>query len=74
MQSEEVQHAFVVKQLMAVLAKCEAKGVKVEIVIQTMLSSGVTMLITSQGQEGAATLLESMAEAIRRGEISATEH
>jgi hypothetical protein len=74
MDSGEFQHAFVVKQLTAAFKKCEAKGISPEIMIQTVLSSGVTLLIAAQGPDGAATLLDSMAAAIRHGEITATEH
>jgi hypothetical protein len=74
MDSTEFQHAFVVKQLTAALKKCEAKGISPEITIQTVLSSAMTLLIASQGQEGAATLLDSMTAAVRSGEITATEH
>jgi hypothetical protein len=74
MDSAAFQHAFVVEQLAAAFKKCEAKGISPEMTIQTVLSSGVTMLIAAQGPEGAATLLDSMADAIRHGEITATEH
>jgi hypothetical protein len=74
MNSVEAWHNFAVRQLVAAFQKCEAKGVPPEITVQTALSSALTMLIAAQGPDEAASLLESMAATIRRGEITGTEH
>jgi hypothetical protein len=73
MSATDAQHSFVVKQLTAALKKCERHGVPPEVVVQTILSFGVTMAIAFQDQEDAAKLLESLASAVRRGEITYTE-
>jgi hypothetical protein len=72
--SAEAWHNFAVRQLVTAFKKCEAKGVPPEITVQTALSSALTMLIAAQGPDEAASLLESMAATIRRGEITGTEH
>jgi len=70
----EAQHNFVAKQLTAACKKCERQGISPEVVVQTILSFGITMAIAFQDQEDAAKLLESLAAAVRRGDITYTEH
>jgi hypothetical protein len=71
MDSTENNRTFVVKQLDDALKKCERKGIPLETVVETIISFGVTLAITSQTPEDAAKLLEMMALAIRRGERGA---
>jgi hypothetical protein len=70
MSSTDTNRRFVVKQLDDALRKCERKGVPLETVVETIVSFGVTLAITSKTPEDAAKLLEIMALAIRRGEIT----
>ena len=74
MSSTEINRRFVVKQLDDALKKCERKGVPLETVVETIVSFGVTLAITSKTPEDAAKLLEIMALAIRRGESASPEH
>ena len=74
MDSTEINRKFVVKQLDDALKKCERKGIPPATVVETIFSFGVTLAITGQTREDAAKLLESMALAIRRGEITFPEH
>jgi hypothetical protein len=74
MTPREAQHKFVVKQFDAALKKCEREGISPELVVQTILSLGITMAIAFQDQEDAARLLEGLAAAVRRGDITHTEH
>jgi hypothetical protein len=74
MDSLDIQHDFVVKQLTATLRKCERRGIPAVVTVQTMLSVGVTMAIAFQDREDAAKLLEGMASAVRRGDFTSTEH
>jgi hypothetical protein len=74
MSPTDAQHNFVAKQLTAACKKCESHGISPEIVVQTSLSFGITMAIAFQDQEDAARLLESLASAVRRGDITYTEH
>lgn len=74
MAQTDEQHSFVVKQLDAAVRKCERHGIPPEVVVQAILSFGLTMAIAFQDQEDAAKLLESLASAVRRGDITSTEH
>ena len=74
MAQTDEQHSFVVKQLDAAVRKCERHGIPPEVVVQAILSFGLTMAIAFQDQEDAARLLESLASAVRRGDITSTEH
>jgi hypothetical protein len=74
MNSTEINRKFVVTQLDDALKKCERKGIPLETVVETIISFGVTLATTSQTPEDAAKLLEIMALAIRRGEITSPEH
>jgi hypothetical protein len=53
---------------------CERKGIPPATVVGTIISFGVTLAITTQTPEDAAKLLEAMASAIRRGQITSPEH
>ncbi len=68
MQSEEAQHNYAAKALTDAVTKCEKRGVSTEITVQTILSVGVTLLVSCHDADDAARLLERMAEAIRSGE------
>jgi hypothetical protein len=70
----EAQHNFVAKQLATACKKCERHGISPEVVVQAILSFGITMAIAFQDQEDAAKLLDSLAAAVRRGDITYTEH
>jgi hypothetical protein len=70
----EAQHSFVAKQLANACKKCERHGILPEVVVQTILSFGITMAIAFQDQEDAAKLLDSLAAAVHRGDITYTEH
>ena len=74
MDPTEVQHDFVARQLETACKKCERQGIPPEVVVQTILPFGITMAIAFQDQEEAATLLESLAASVRRGDIMYTEH
>jgi hypothetical protein len=74
MDSTEINRKFVVRQLDDGLKKCERKGIPLETVVETIISFGVTLAITSKTPEDAAKLLEVMALAIRRGAITSPEH
>ena len=68
--STDINRKFVVTQLDDALEKCERKGIPLGTVVETIISFGVTLAITSKTTEDAAKLLEVMALAIRRGEIT----
>jgi hypothetical protein len=70
----DAQHSFVVKQLDAAVKKCEKHHISPEVVVQTILSFGITMAVAFQDQEDAAKLLEGLASAVRRGDIPYTDH
>ena len=70
----DAQHSFVVKQLDAAVKRCERHCIPPEVVVQTILSFGISMAIAFQDQEDAAKLLEGLASAVRRGDITYTEH
>ena len=70
----QAQRDFVVKQIEAALKKCQLKGISPDIAAQTLLSVTVTMVLHSQGTEGAAGMLESIAAAVRRGDMTSPEH
>jgi 3-methyladenine DNA glycosylase/8-oxoguanine DNA glycosylase len=68
--SEEAQHDFAAKALTDAVKRCEKSGVSTEITVQTLLSVGATLLLSSCGADDAASMLEGMAAAIRSGEIT----
>ena len=70
MESEEAQHDFAAKALTDAVKKCERNSVPSEVTVQTIVSVAVTLLLSCSDPDDAATLLESMAAAIRRGEIT----
>ena len=70
MNSTETNRKFVVKQLDDALKKCERKNIPLETVVESIISFGVTLAITSRTPEDAAKLLEIMALAVRSGKIS----
>ena len=70
MKSEEAQHDFAAKALTDAVEKCEKNGVSTEIAVQTLLSVGATFLLSCCEADDAASMLEGMAGAIRRGEIT----
>jgi len=72
MNSTDINRKFIVKQLDDALRKCERKNIPSETVVETIISFGVTLAITFQTPEDAAKLLENMALAIRRGEITSS--
>ena len=74
MNSTETNRKFVVKQLDDALKKCERKNIPLETVVETIISFGVTLAITSRTPEDAAKLLEIMALAVRSGKITSPEH
>ena len=74
MNSTETNRKFVVKQLDDALKKCERKNIPLETVVETIISFGVTLTITSRTPEDAAKLLEIMALAVRSGKITSPEH
>ena len=73
MDTLEASHEFVMKQLADVLKKCERKKIDPEVVVQTALSFAATLAVACLDQEGAAELIESLAEAIRSGEMTVSE-
>jgi hypothetical protein len=68
--SKEAQHDFAARSLTDALKRCQKNGVSTEIAVQTILSLGATLLLSSCEAEDAASMLEGMAAAIRRGEIT----
>ena len=48
MAQTDEQHSFVVKQLDAAVRKCERHGIPPEVVVQAILSFGLTMAIAFQ--------------------------
>ena len=70
MKSEEAQHDYAAKALTGAINKCEKGGVSLEVTVQTLISVGVTLLLSCTEADDAASLLESTAAAIRRGEIT----
>ena len=73
MNSTETNRKFVVKQLDDALKKCERKNIPLETVVETIISFGVTLAITSRTPEDAAKLLEIMALAVRSGKITSPD-
>jgi hypothetical protein len=67
MDSIEQQHTFVRNSLVDVAQKCETRGIDPEILVQTIISVGVTLAVASCDREDVARLLESMATAVRSG-------
>jgi hypothetical protein len=63
----EQQHDHVRKGLEEFLAKCDNENIDPEIVAQTLLSFAVTTAWRFSDDEDLASLLESIAEAIRDG-------
>ena len=51
-----------------------AENIPLETVVETIISFGVTLAITSRTPEDAAKLLEIMALAVRSGKITSPEH
>ena len=74
MNSTETNRKFVVKQLDDALKKCERNNIPLETVVETIISFGVTLAITSRTPEDAAKLLEIMALAVRSGKMTSPEH
>jgi hypothetical protein len=72
MDSIEQQHTFIRNSLVDVAQKCERRGIDPEIVVQTIISVGVTLAVTSCDTEDVARLLESMAASVRSGDF--TDH
>jgi hypothetical protein len=68
--SEEGQHEFAAKALTDAIKRCEKSGVSTKITVQTLLSVGATLLLSSCEADDAAIMLEGMAAAIRSGEIT----
>jgi hypothetical protein len=68
--SQEAQHKFVAKALTDAVKKCGKNDIATEITVQTMISVAVTLLLSCTEAGDAASLLESMAAAIRSGEIT----
>jgi hypothetical protein len=69
LKSTDEQHAFVVKALTAALKKCEKNGIPAGIAVQTVLSVGTTMLLSTCTESEAAKMLEDMAAVIRSGKM-----
>ena len=67
MKSQEAQHEYAAKALTDAVKKCEKHGVSVEITVQTIISVGVTLLLSCHEANDAADLLESTAALIRSG-------
>ena len=70
MKSEEAQHNLAAKALTDTVKKCDKNGVSPEVTVQTLISVGVTLLLSCTEADDAAGLLERMAAAIRSGEIT----
>jgi hypothetical protein len=73
MDSMDADYEYIGKQLSEVLKKCMKKNIEPEVVIEVVLSFAGSLAVTSVGREDAAELLESLAEAIRSGEIEVPE-
>jgi hypothetical protein len=67
MKSEDAQHEYAAKALTDAVKKCEKHGVSVEITVQTIISVGVTLLLSCHEASDAEDLLESTAALIRSG-------
>jgi hypothetical protein len=70
MDSIDQQHSFVRDSLVYVAQKCETRGIDPEIVVQTIISVGVTLAVASCDTEDVARLLESMAASVREGDFT----
>jgi hypothetical protein len=64
------QHDFAAKALTDAVKKCERSGVSTEVTVETMVSVAVTLLLSCADLDDAATLLESIAAGIRRGDFT----
>jgi hypothetical protein len=68
--AEEAQHNLAAKAFTDAVKKCDKNGVPPEVTVQTLISVGVTLLLSCTEADDAASLLERMAAAIRSGEIT----
>jgi hypothetical protein len=66
----EAQHNLAAKAFTDAVKKCDKNGVPPEVTVQTLISVGVTLLLSCTEADDAASLLERMAAAIRSGEIT----
>ena len=70
MDSVEQQHTFIRDSLVDVAKKCEKRGIDPKIVVQTIISVGVTLAVASCDTEDVARLLESIAVSVRNGDFT----
>jgi hypothetical protein len=70
MDSIEQQHTFIRNALVDVAKKCDKRGIEPEIVVQTIISLGVTLAVASCDMGDVARLLESMAASVRNGDFT----
>ena len=56
--SKEAQHDFAARALTDALKRCQKNGVSTEIAVQTILSVGATLLLSSCEADDAASMLE----------------
>jgi hypothetical protein len=70
MKSEEARYNFAAKAITDMVKRFEINGVSAETAAEALLSAGVRSLLLCSTPDKAASLLDGMADAIRRGEIT----